>query len=97
MSNRELIEALRNTPKEFIKSEYYGRIGILMNDAADALSACSVIEADLRDIIAEMLDAQGHMCSGLHDIEELYQVNEERASEIRAAAKFLSKPITGDE
>lgn len=43
----------------------------------------------LRDIIYEMLDAQGHMCSGLHDIEELYMVSTERAQEIRDAAKPL--------
>ena len=43
----------------------------------------------LRDIIFDMLDAQGHMSSGIHDIVELYQVSMERAHEIRDAAKSL--------
>ena len=43
----------------------------------------------LRDIIHELLDSCGHMCSGLHDIEEMYQVDTKRAQEIRDAAKAL--------
>ena len=59
-------------------------------DAVLSAEEESASEEDrLRDIIFEMLDAQGHMCSGLWDIEEMYQVSTERAKEIRDAAKAL--------
>lgn len=60
-------------------------------DAVFAMDEEKSREVDrLRDIIHEMLDSLGHMCSGIHDIEELYQVSTERAQEIRDAAKPLA-------
>lgn len=44
---------------------------------------------ELRDMIHEMLDANGHMANGIHSIMEEYQVSEERAKLIRSAAKEM--------
>lgn len=60
----------------------------------EAASRVATLEREtlrLMDIIHEMLDANGHMCSGLHDIMECYQVDESRAQEIRNSAKMLEQ------